>query len=94
MFDENALALLVNVMGEDRVMLGSDYPFPLGELCVGSLINDSNAFSPETKSRLSGGNAVEFFKAVRQLQEALNKPILDLSEHAKQKLSKSMTDRH
>ncbi len=61
-FDENALALLVNVMGEDRVMLGSDYPFPLGELCVGSLINDSNAFSPETKSRLSGGNAVEFFK--------------------------------
>ena len=30
-FDENALDLLVNVMGEDRVMLGSDYPFPLGE---------------------------------------------------------------
>ena len=61
-FDENALALLVNVMGEERVMLGSDYPFPLGEQKIGSLIKNSGAFSPATKSRLSGGNAVEFFK--------------------------------
>ena len=60
-FDENALALLVNVMGEERVMLGSDYPFPLGEQNIGALIKNSNAFSMETKSRLSGGNAVKFF---------------------------------
>ena len=60
-FDENALALLVNVMGEERVMLGSDYPFPLGEQEIGSLIKNSKAFSAGTKSRLSGGNAVEFF---------------------------------
>ena len=60
-FDENALALLVNVMGEERVMLGSDYPFPLGEQNIGSLIRNSKAFNAETKTRLSGGNAVEFF---------------------------------
>ena len=60
-FDENALALLVNVMGEERVMLGSDYPFPLGEQKIGSLIKNSNSFNSETKSRLSGGNAVKFF---------------------------------
>jgi aminocarboxymuconate-semialdehyde decarboxylase len=30
--------LLVEVMGEDRVMLGSDYPFPLGEQRVGKLL--------------------------------------------------------
>ena len=60
-FDENALALLVGVMGEERVMLGSDYPFPLGEQKIGSLIRNSKAFSAETKSRLSGGNAAEFF---------------------------------
>lgn len=60
-FDENALALLVSVMGEERVMLGSDYPFPLGEQRIGSLIKNSKAFSAGTKSRLSGGNAVEFF---------------------------------
>ena len=61
-FDENALALLVNVMGEERVMLGSDYPFPLGEQRIGSLIKESKAFSAETKARLSGGNALEFFR--------------------------------
>ena len=60
-FDEKALDLLVCVMGEDRVMLGSDYPFPLGEQKIGSLIKNSSAFSVGTKSRLSGANAVEFF---------------------------------
>ncbi len=60
-FDENALALLVHVMGEERVMLGSDYPFPLGEQRIGSLIKNSTVFSPGTKARLSGENAVRFF---------------------------------
>ena len=60
-FDENALALLVNVMGEGRVMLGSDYPFPLGEQRIGSLISGSGKFSAETKTGLLGGNAVKFF---------------------------------
>ena len=27
-FDPTALRFLADVMGEDRVMLGSDYPFP------------------------------------------------------------------
>ncbi len=61
MFDENALALLVNVMGKERVMLGSDYPFPLGEQRIGSLISGSGKFSAETKTRLLEGNAVKFF---------------------------------
>jgi aminocarboxymuconate-semialdehyde decarboxylase len=30
--DPEALKLLINVMGEDKVMLGTDYPFPLGEV--------------------------------------------------------------
>ena len=28
-FDQRSLKLLVDVMGEDRVLLGSDYPYPL-----------------------------------------------------------------
>ena len=40
-FDARALRLLVDVMGEDRVMLGSDYPFPLGEEEIGSLIGSA-----------------------------------------------------
>src|SRR5258708_37701795 len=41
-FDQRSLQFLVETMGADRVMLGSDYPFPLGEERVGSLIRQSN----------------------------------------------------
>ncbi|GAB1575840.1 amidohydrolase family protein [Bordetella petrii] len=37
-FDARSLRLLVDVMGEDRVLLGSDYPYPLGEQEVGRLV--------------------------------------------------------
>ena len=30
--DNNALEYLVKTIGKDRVLLGSDYPFPLGEI--------------------------------------------------------------
>ena len=40
-FDERTLKLLVDVMGEDRVLLGSDYPYPLGEEHIGQLIRNS-----------------------------------------------------
>ena len=59
-FDSRALRLLIDVMGEDRVMLGSDSPFPLGELKVGSLIRDSG-FDAATEAKLMGGNAALFF---------------------------------
>ena len=35
-YDERALRYLVDVMGPSSVLLGSDYPFPLGEEHVGS----------------------------------------------------------
>jgi aminocarboxymuconate-semialdehyde decarboxylase len=59
-FDERALQFLVGTMGEERVMLGSDYPFPLGEHRVGALIRSSHLPAP-AKERLLGGNAEEFF---------------------------------
>ncbi len=58
-FDARALEFLVGTMGAERVMLGSDYPFPLGEHRVGSLIRESSLTALE-KSRLLGGNAVSF----------------------------------
>ncbi len=58
-FDERALQFLVGTMGAGRVMLGSDYPFPLGEHHVGSLIRSSDL--PENaKALLLGRNAVSF----------------------------------
>jgi aminocarboxymuconate-semialdehyde decarboxylase len=58
-FDERALQFLVGTMGAERVMLGSDYPFPLGEHRVGTLIRSSHLNSL-AKERLLGGNAEEF----------------------------------
>jgi tryptophan 2,3-dioxygenase len=58
-FDERALQFLVATMGAHRVMLGSDYPFPLGEERVGSLIRSSH-LTAMAKTRLLGGNAKEF----------------------------------
>jgi aminocarboxymuconate-semialdehyde decarboxylase len=58
-FDERALQFLVETMGAERVMLGSDYPFPLGEHRVGTLIRSSHLTAP-AKDRLLGGNAVDF----------------------------------
>ena len=60
-FNEGSLSLLVQTMGPERVMLGSDYPFPLGEQEVGKLITEHNALSESDKKRLLGSNAIEFF---------------------------------
>jgi aminocarboxymuconate-semialdehyde decarboxylase len=55
-FDESTLKFLVDKMGAGRVALGSDYPFPLGEQRVGSLIRES-FLSPATKVNLLSSNA-------------------------------------
>jgi aminocarboxymuconate-semialdehyde decarboxylase len=60
-FDQRTLQFLVATMGTDRVMLGSDYPFPLGEERVGSLIRQSN-LPQHTKVKLLSGNAARFLK--------------------------------
>ena len=55
-FDQRALQFLVATMGSGRVLLGSDYPFPLGEERVGSLIRESS-LSEKTKKELLSDNA-------------------------------------
>ena len=58
-FDQRALEFLVGTMGMDKVMLGSDYPFPLGEERVGSLIRQSN-LPQHAKAKLLSENAIRF----------------------------------
>ncbi|VTU45863.1 amidohydrolase family protein [Variovorax sp. PBL-E5] len=60
-FDPGALRLLTDVMGTDRVMLGSDYPFPLGEQRIGQLIRDADFLGEDDRQRLLRGNAQAFF---------------------------------
>lgn len=52
-----ALRYLLEVFGEKYLMMGTDYPFPLGELEPGSLIKSLNDISESTQHRLLGGSA-------------------------------------
>jgi len=82
-FDERALQFLVGTMGTGRVMLGSDYPFPLGEHRVGTLIRRTDLPKP-AKELLLGGNALEFLNlqkeaAAEQATSSLN-PLPTISQ--------------
>ena len=58
--DPDALKLLLKLFGAQRVALGSDYPFPLGEARPGELIESMKELSSKDKARLLSGTAREF----------------------------------
>lgn len=70
--DPYMLRFLVNQMGIDKVALGTDYPFPLGEWWPenqhempagwqpGHLIRSIPEFSPEMNQKLLGANALDW----------------------------------
>ena len=60
-FSGDALSFLVKTMGEERVMLGSDFPFPLGEQQVGNLIRSHESLPARTRECLLHVNATRFF---------------------------------
>jgi aminocarboxymuconate-semialdehyde decarboxylase len=58
--DAEALRYLISIVGENRIALGSDYPFPLGEHHPGTLIESMNDLPGATKRKLLADNAIEF----------------------------------
>lgn len=60
--DPLALKLILDVFGEKCIAMGTDYPFPLGELEPGKLIESMN-LSDATKQRLLAGTAIEWLGA-------------------------------
>jgi aminocarboxymuconate-semialdehyde decarboxylase len=58
--DPDALRLLLKLFGAQRVALGSDYPFPLGEAHPGELTESMQDLSSENKAQLLSGTAREF----------------------------------
>ncbi|TDB87801.1 amidohydrolase [Actinomadura sp. KC216] len=68
-FDPRALRLLVDVMGPERVMLGTDYPFPLGEMVPGATIRDCPGLDDAECALMLGGNAQRFFAAAVEEEE-------------------------
>ena len=58
--DADALNLLLKLFGAERVALGSDYPFPLGEAEPGKLIESMGELSAKDKAQLLSETAREF----------------------------------
>lgn len=58
--DPVMLRYIIELVGENRVLLGSDYPFPLGEEIPGASIESMDTLSAETKRRILALNALEW----------------------------------
>ncbi len=72
--DKPTLKFILDRFGEDKVALGTDYPFPLGELEPGSLIESIDEFSVATRRKLLVDNALNWLgsKADRRLLQDLH----------------------
>lgn len=57
--DQQAFDFLVKLVGEDKIVLGTDYPFPLGESEPGLLI-ESMPYSDAIKEKMLGLNALDW----------------------------------
>jgi aminocarboxymuconate-semialdehyde decarboxylase len=63
--DPQALDYLVNLVGAKAIALGTDYPFPLGELEPGKLI-ESMPYDLATKERMLSGTALEWLNLKKE----------------------------
>lgn len=61
--DQNMLNHIINMVGDDKVLMGSDYPFPLGELTPGELIKSMD-WSANKKGKVLGSNALKWLNGV------------------------------
>ncbi|MEZ6097293.1 MAG: amidohydrolase family protein [Pirellulaceae bacterium] len=58
--EPEALRMLIRLFGFEKLALGTDYPFPLGELQPGTLIRGLEELTVEQRHRLLGGTALEW----------------------------------
>ncbi|HUO25110.1 MAG TPA: tryptophan 2,3-dioxygenase family protein [Candidatus Aquilonibacter sp.] len=69
-FEERTLQFLVQTMGADQVLLGSDYPFPLGEERIGSLVRGSS-LAESVKTAVLSANPRRFLGLPEPKKEAV-----------------------
>jgi aminocarboxymuconate-semialdehyde decarboxylase len=62
--DEKALDFIVDVMGGDKICMGSDYPFPLGEHHPGKLI-ETHIKDQHLREQLLAKNAMDWLGVYR-----------------------------
>lgn len=60
--DPDMLRFMLKLMGAERIALGSDYPFPLGEAVPGAMIESMQDLDQPTRARLLSGTALEWLR--------------------------------
>ena len=63
-FDHDALKFLIGKVGSDRVLLGSDYPFPIGDLAPRDIVQQADLDEAE-RVLIDGENARRLFMGDR-----------------------------
>lgn len=58
--DPDALSFVHNKAGADKLMMGSDYPFPIGDMSPCRIVHDCN-FAEAEKTAILGGTAAGLF---------------------------------
>ncbi len=64
--DADVLDYTIKLLGANRVALGTDYPFPLGEIEPGKLI-ESMPYTTSVKEQLLHGTALEWLGLKKEL---------------------------
>ena len=59
-FSPEPLRSLVDTLGRENVMVGSDYPYPLGERPAGAVVANADFLDPATRELIQRGNALRF----------------------------------
>lgn len=59
-FSPESLRSLVDTLGAKNVMVGSDYPYPLGERPAGAVVANASFLDSETRAQIQRGNALRF----------------------------------
>jgi aminocarboxymuconate-semialdehyde decarboxylase len=60
LFEPQALRFLCDIAGADKIMLGSDYPFGIGDLDPCKIV-DNTPLTAEEREAILGGNAMRVF---------------------------------
>lgn len=69
-FDTSLLATLVDQMGASHVMLGSDYPFDMGDEDPVGLVERTAQLSEAERQQILGGNAAKLLKIRKPVRTA------------------------
>jgi aminocarboxymuconate-semialdehyde decarboxylase len=59
-FDPQALSFLVDKVGPERILLGSDYPFPIGDLAPRNVVAEAKLDDAQ-RALIESGNARGLF---------------------------------